>query len=210
MNVSATTTEIGSKPRVEGDREAEILEGVIATLIEVGYDRMTFDAVAGKVRASKATLYRKWPTKADLVVSALEHLKAQGGEDPHGLPDTGSLAGDLTFHFCDDQEFNEKSTLLFGAVVSAIHRDAELTSVFNERFMKPRMAQLRDVVIRAQHRGEVGEDADVDQLAGILPSAIAYRVMTTGQCPDEPFITSTIDQVMLPACRASVTDNGQR
>lgn len=210
MNVSAHTGEVGSKPRVEGDREAEILEGVIASLIELGYDRMTFDAVAGKVRASKATLYRKWPTKADLVVSALEHLKTQGGEDPNGLPDTGSLAGDLTFHFCDDQEFNEKSTLLFGAVVSAIHRDAELTAVFNERFMKPRMAQLREVVVRAQQRGEVGPDADVDQLAGILPAAIAFRVMTTGGCPDEPFITSIIEQVMLPACRASVTDNEQR
>ena len=210
MNASATTTEVGSKPRVEGDREAAILEGVIATLIEVGYDRMTFDAVAAKVRASKATLYRKWPTKADLVVSALEHLKAQGGEDPHGLPDTGSLAGDLTFHFCDDQEFSEKSTLHVGSVVSAIHRDPELTQAFNERFMKPRMRQLREVIVRAQQRGEVGADADVDQLAGILPSAIAYRVMTTGLCPDEPFITSTINQVLLPACRASVTDNGQR
>lgn len=210
MNASMTTPDTGTKPRVEGDREAEILEGVIDTLIEVGYDRMTFDAVAAKVRASKATLYRKWPTKADLVVSALEHLKMQGGDESHALPDTGSLAGDLTFHFCEDQEYNDRSTRLFGAVVSAINRDAELTQVFNERFMKPRMGQLRDVIVRAQSRGEVGADADVEQLAGILPSAIAYRVMTTGECPDEPFITSTIDQVLLPACRASVTDNGQR
>lgn len=210
MNASAATSDTGTKPRVEGEREAEILDGVIHTLIEVGYDRMTFDAVAGKVRASKATLYRKWPTKADLVVSALEHLKAQGGDDPHGLPDTGSLAGDLTFHYCDDPEFNDKSMQVFGAVVSAIHRDPELTTVFTERFMKPRMEQLREVIVRAQRRGEVGADADVDQLAGILPAAIAYRVMSTGQCPDEPFITSTIDQIMLPACRASVSDSGQK
>lgn len=209
MNASASAETI-SKPRVEGEREAEILEGVIATLIEVGYDRMTFDAVAGKVRASKATLYRKWPTKADLVVSALEHLKAQGGEDMHTFPDTGSLAGDLTIHFCDDPEFNDKSTLLFGAVISAIHRDPELTVVFNERFMKPRMERLREAVVRAQQRGEVGADADVEQLAGILPSAIVYRMMTTGLCPDEPFITATIENVMLPACRASVTGNGQK
>ena len=41
MNASATTSEVGTKPRIEGDREAEILEGVIATLIEVGYDLST-------------------------------------------------------------------------------------------------------------------------------------------------------------------------
>lgn len=209
MNASATATDAGSKPRVEGDREAEILDGVIDTLIEVGYDRMTFDAVAGKVRASKATLYRKWPTKADLVVSALEHLKAQGGEDPNGLPDTGSLVGDLTFHFCDDPDFNDKSTMLFSSVVSAIHRDPELTTVFMERFVKPRMAELRAVVERAQQRGEVGPNADLDLLASILPGEITYRVITTGECPDEPFITQVIEQIMLPACRASVTDNGQ-
>ena len=208
MNASATA-ETAGKPRVEGDREAEILNGVIDTLIEVGYDRMTFDAVAAKVRASKATLYRKWPTKADLVVSALEYLKAQGTPGGHGLPDTGSLAGDLTFHYCEDQEYNDRSMQVFDSVVSAIHRDPELTTIFAERFVKPRMAELRTVVLRAQQRGEVGPDADVDQLAAILPSAITYRVMTTGECPDEPFITGVIEQVMLPACRASVTGNGQ-
>lgn len=209
MNASATTETV-TKPRVEGDREAQILNGVIDTLIEVGYDRLTFDAVASKVRASKATLYRKWPTKADLVVSALEHLKAQGTQGSHELPDTGSLAGDLTFHYCDDPDYNDKSMLVFGAVVSAIHRDPELTSIFAERFVQPRMAELRKVVLRAQQRGEVGPDADVDQLAAILPSAITYRVMTTGECPDEPFITKVIEQVMLPACRASVTGSGQK
>ncbi|WP_446665427.1 TetR/AcrR family transcriptional regulator [Flexivirga sp. B27] len=206
MNVSATT-ETASKPRVEGDREAEILDGVIDTLIEVGYDRMTFDAVAGRVRASKATLYRKWPTKADLVVSALEHMKQGTPGVEHGLPDTGSLAGDLTFHFCDDPDYNDKSTLLFGSVVSAIHRDPELTNVFMERFMKPRMAELRTVVERAQRRGEIGPKADLDLLASILPGEIVYRVITTGECPDEPFITQVIEQVMLPACRASVEGN---
>lgn len=199
---AATATETGSKPRVEGDRAAQILNGVIDTVIEVGYDRLTFDAVAGKVHASKATLYRKWPTKAELVVAAIEHLKAQGA--PEGLPDTGSLAGDLTFHYCDDPDYNDRSMMVFGAVIPAIHRDPELTSVFTERFMKPRMAQIREVIRRAQQRGEVGPDADIDQLAAVLPAAITYRVLTTGECPDENFVGKVIEHVMLPACRASV------
>lgn len=204
MNTSVTTETGSSKPRIEGDREVEILNGVIDTVIEVGYDRLTFDAVASKVRASKATLYRKWPTKAELVVAAVEQLKEQGTPGIHGLPDTGSLAGDLTFQYCDDPDYNDRSMKIFGAVVPAIHRDPELTTVFAERFMKPRMAQLREVVRRAQQRGEVGPDADIDQLASVLPAAITYRVLTTGECPDEEFVGKVIDHVMLPACRASV------
>ncbi len=67
MSPTATAT----RPRVEGERATEIHEAVIRLLVEHGYDRLTFDAVAAEVRASKATLYRKWPTKAALVVEAV-------------------------------------------------------------------------------------------------------------------------------------------
>ena len=50
-----------SRPRVEGDREREILEAALETLADVGYDRLNFDSVASAAKASKATLYRRWP-----------------------------------------------------------------------------------------------------------------------------------------------------
>ena len=85
------------RPRVEGEREDEILDATLALLIEVGYDRLTMDAVAKRSRASKATLYRRWETKASLAIDAL--LRAKGA--PHvELPDTGTLRGDLLAAFC--------------------------------------------------------------------------------------------------------------
>ena len=60
-----------SRPRVEGEREGEILEAALDALRESGYDRLTFDAVASAARASKATLYRRWPAKVDLVIDAV-------------------------------------------------------------------------------------------------------------------------------------------
>ena len=54
-----------TRPRVEGDREDEILDATLTLLFEVGYDRLTIDAVARRARASKATLYRRWDTKAE-------------------------------------------------------------------------------------------------------------------------------------------------
>ena len=76
-----------ARPRVEGDREGEILDATLELLLDAGYDRLTMDAVAARARASKATLYRRWSTKASLVVDALIRSK----HSPElGDPDTGS------------------------------------------------------------------------------------------------------------------------
>ena len=72
-----------ARPRVEGDREREILEATLEVLVEVGYDRLTLDAVAAAAKASKATLYRRWNGKASLVVEALAHDKGPAPDPPH-------------------------------------------------------------------------------------------------------------------------------
>ena len=64
------------RPRVEGDREREVLDAALEVLAEVGYDRLTMDAVAQRAKASKATLYRRWNSKATLVVDALASQKS--------------------------------------------------------------------------------------------------------------------------------------
>ncbi|RNI23217.1 TetR/AcrR family transcriptional regulator [Flexivirga caeni] len=209
MNASVVS-EAGSKPRVSGDREAEILEGVLDLLTEVGYDKLTFDAVAGRVRASKATLYRKWPSKAELVVSAVEQLKSTAQPAMGELPDTGSLEGDLTSQFCSDPDYSEKITQVMNAVTSAIHRDPELTTVLSDRFITPQTERLLEVMRRAQQRGEVGPDADLDLLVSMVPAAITYRVMAQGCMPDPAYIAKVIEDVLLPACRASVKGSGTK
>ena len=86
-----------TRPRVEGEREREILEAALDTLADVGYDRLNFDAVASAAKASKATLYRRWPGKVDLVVDALQLMI---GVEADRYPDTGSLRGDLIAQAC--------------------------------------------------------------------------------------------------------------
>src|SRR4051812_47266636 len=127
-----TPTAATTRPRVEGERATEIHEAVIRLLIEHGYDRLTFDAVAADVRASKATLYRKWPTKAALVVEAVVETVC-----PSLLqrPDSGSLRGDLVVGACQDRGLTAGLPALLGAVMPALHRDAELYSEFQVRFL---------------------------------------------------------------------------
>src|SRR6266436_2510658 len=72
-------------------REAELLAVTLRLLQEHGYDRLTVDAVATIARASKATVYRRWPSKAELVLAAF----IEGVRQVAVHPETGTLRGDL-------------------------------------------------------------------------------------------------------------------
>src|SRR5262245_51974804 len=103
MNVDAA--EVRHRPRVEGGREEEILDATVAVVAELGYDRLTMDAVATAAKASKATLYRRWTSKAELVVDAIS--RAKGCPVPEEV-DTGSLRGDLISMACGNGGFTDE------------------------------------------------------------------------------------------------------
>ena len=73
-------------------RELAILTAAAALVTEIGYERVTLDAIAARAHASKATMYRKWPGKAELIADALRRRADGGVTEP---ADTGSLRGDL-------------------------------------------------------------------------------------------------------------------
>ena len=202
--MTATTTDRASRPRVEGEREQEILDGAIDLLIEVGYDRLTFDTLAAHVRASKATLYRKWESKPELVMAAVEHLfhKATG---PQGeSPDTGSLVGDLEAMFCTSAPMLEQLPGVLAAALPALHRDPHLKDLFVDRFIRPKTDILLLILRRAQARGEVSPGADLPTLASVLPAMNFHRVLVEDTCPDEGYVRNVIHEVLLPACRATL------
>src|SRR4051794_41567826 len=75
MTPEAAAAVAAARPRIEGVREQEILDAALGVLADCGYDRLTMDAVAHRAKASKATLYRRWNSKATLVVEALAPTK---------------------------------------------------------------------------------------------------------------------------------------
>lgn len=188
--------ETASRPRVEGDREQEILDATIAVLIESGYDRLTMDAVAARAKASKATLYRKWEGKAALVIDALMSQKT-----PLAVPaDTGSLRGDLLAVFCGSGGLtDEHQTSLLGSVITAIGRDAEFAAGFRDRFIAPKAAVAREIYERAHARGEIRDDVDLDLLTAALPGIVLHRMFLLGDQPTPDLIARVVDQVILPA-----------
>jgi AcrR family transcriptional regulator len=194
---------VRQRPRVEGGREEEILDATVAVVAELGYDRLTMDAVATAAKASKATLYRRWSTKADLVVDAIS--RAKGCPLPEDV-DTGSLRGDLVSMSCGDGGFTDEMPMsVIAGLVTALHRDPDLQKAFQERFLAPRMQVTRKVYERAVGRGEIGPGVDVELLSVTLPALIVHHAYILGVPPTDDLILRVIDNVILPAARGSQT-----
>ena len=193
------TSEASARPRVEGDREQEILDATLDVLADVGYDRLTMDAVAASARASKATLYRRWSSKAALVIDALISQK----EAPT-LPDTGSLREDLLATYCGMGGLTDtRQIAILGSVLTAIGRDTEFAEAFRRDFLGPKVVITDEIFRRAKARGEIDETVDVDLLAPALPGIVLHRQFILGAPPDIEFITEVLDQIILPAVAAA-------
>lgn len=195
------------RPRVEGDREVEILEATLEVLADVGYDRLTMDAVATRAKASKATLYRRWTNKVSLVIDALAHSKG-----PHHVPDTGSLKGDLEAMFCGMGGITDQQTVAtFGAIVTALTRDPEFATAFRRDVLGPKIAASRLIWERAAARGELRDGLDLDLFEPALAGIVLHRVFVMGEVPDPDLITRVVDQILVPSAtrRAPVTPEGQ-
>jgi AcrR family transcriptional regulator len=191
------------RPRIEGERESEIFTAVVALLVEAGYDKLTFDAVATSVRASKATLYRRWPAKADLVLDAvaaeLGAPEARAEDD-----DTGSLRTDLLAQACGPGSLCDDFPAVLGALVPAMHRDADLFAAFRRRFVQPKLDRALAAFERARERGEVGADADLHLLANTLPAICVHDMFVFDIHATPERVAHVLDSVVLPAARATL------
>ncbi|MEJ7794705.1 MAG: TetR/AcrR family transcriptional regulator [Nocardioides sp.] len=183
------------RPRIEGDREQEILDATLTVLAEAGYDRLTMDAVAAEAKASKATLYRRWSSKPELVVDAVCSHK----EHPP-TPDTGTLRGDLLAAYCGMGGLGDARSMgVLAAVVTAMARDEEFAHAYRRDFIGPKQRAMRLVLDRAVARGEVRDDVDLDLIAPALPGIVLHRVFLLGEQATPDLVTRVIDQIILPA-----------
>ncbi len=187
----------GSRPRIEGEREREILHAALAVLAEVGYDRLTMDAVATAAHASKATLYRRWNGKLALVIDALKIAK---GTPP--MPDTGSLREDLLASYCAPGSVTDRASVdTMASVLTAMTRDPEFAEAFRREIIAPKIDASRAIYARAQARGDIRPDVDIDLIGPALAGIVLHRHFMLGQFPDAATIERVLDQIILPAVR---------
>jgi AcrR family transcriptional regulator len=180
-------------------RDPEILDAALDVLAETGYDGMTIDMVATRAKAGKATLYRRWSSKADLVIDAVACMK-RDSLAPESLPDTGSLRGDLVAMIRPHSlEESERKLRVMAGVMSLLAVNPELADAVREALVEPRASANRLLLRRAIDRGEIPGDTDVEMVAAIGPSMMAYRTLVMRTPVERGFSLSVIDKVVLPA-----------
>jgi len=192
-----------SRPRVEGEREEQILDAALLLLQRVGYDRMTMDAVAAEAKASKATLYRRWTSKSSLVVDALLRTK-EALQVPE--VDTGELRQDLISMACGHGGLSdERSSAVMAGVVTALHHDPEFAAEFRSRVVYPKIEASRAVFERARARGEITADLDLDLIAPALAGIVLHRSFVLGLAVDDKTVAQVVDEIILPAVTRPVS-----
>ncbi|MCP3422520.1 TetR/AcrR family transcriptional regulator [Nocardioides pinisoli] len=191
-----TPTETGTRPRVAGERELEILDATLEVLADVGYDLLTMDAVAIRAKASKATLYRRWRGKPELVVAAV----TQHHTTATTAPDTGTLRGDLLAAYCGSGGISDpRAQAVLAAVVTAMGRDPEFAEIYRRDFIGPKIAASRGIYERARERGEVHPDADLTILGPSLAGIVLHRAFLLGEAVTPDLVGRVLDEVILPA-----------
>lgn len=175
-------------------REAELLAVTLELLQEHGYDRLTVDAVAATARASKATIYRRWPTKAELVLAAF----VEGTRHVAVDPDTGTLRDDLLRLGEQISAHVSTHASTIRAVLVEVSRSAELAAMMQEQFFDQRKALMAHVLARAVDRGEIEASAVTEEFWDVLPGYLIYRSVLTGRDPSRRTVEDLVDNLLLP------------
>lgn len=202
----------GARPGPRGGRkqdrtrDADILDATLEVLADVGFTGLTMEMVAHTAHAGKATLYRRWPSKSELIIDAVGRLKRSQVDVEH-LPDTGTLRGDLIALFkVQSPEEAEQRMRSVAGVVSLITHDRSFSDSAHAALVEPWADAHFILMQRAVERGEIPETADIQTVCQVAPMMAAYRALVQRKPFDLEFLLSMIDGVILPALDGTRAD----
>lgn len=169
-----------------------ILDAAIELFAEHGFDGLTVEGVAARAGVGKATIYRRYPCKVDLLIAAKEHA----AETAAPLPDTGTLTGDLLGMARNLRRLLLHSSIgkAFAATLAAKARNEALAAAHRE-FIAERRASCKAVLRRAVERGELPAHADLDLAVDLVNAPIFYRVLVSGDPVDDAFVERLVQAV---------------
>jgi AcrR family transcriptional regulator len=177
-------------------RDEAIHQAALAVLSEVGYDRTTVESIAQRAQVGKATIYRRFKNKEEILMAAMrEHASCS-------LPqiDTGSLRGDLIALITEHVKLLKgPEGELMMSLLSIAHRDPELGKLLNQNSPIEADSESSKIFNRAIKRGEISKKANIAFLSDVVPSIITHRIFITHQPVDKKFIEQLVDELLIPA-----------
>jgi AcrR family transcriptional regulator len=193
------------RPRIERYDE-DILDAAMAILLEEGYQGLTIDGVAARAEVGRPTIYRRWPSKAALVVAALARST---GLAP--APDTGSLRGDLLAVQRHQVALMNSDVFrrVMPGLIADLTTDPELSQSYLAEYIAPRRQSVWDALDRGIDRGELSADVDRAFISDLLTGPLFYKALGRGERLERRAADRTVD-VVLAAFGSAPTRNARR
>jgi AcrR family transcriptional regulator len=181
------------RPR-SAEADAAILAAALDLFVELGFDGMSVEAVAARAGVGKTTIYRRWPTKEELVVEAVGHLAPS-----HQMIDTGDTRDDLrtvvgnAIRFITTTKAGEALPRMAGEIAAG----SPLGRRYAETVVRPRRALVAAILERGVQRGELRDDLDVElAVDSIMGAVLARKLLGTLHTARDDFADQLTDTVL--------------
>jgi AcrR family transcriptional regulator len=180
------------RPR-DARADRAILTATLKLMAENGAHDLRVDDVANRAGVGKATIYRRYRSKDELITAAVEELVSE-----ISVPDTGQTRADLLALMRGAVEVYRGSleAAVMPSLVEAMSRDAELAQLVREEFLVRRRAALEEVLDRGIERGDLRPDLDLDLALDVLGGPLFYRLLITGGPIDEQLAEGVVELIL--------------
>jgi AcrR family transcriptional regulator len=170
------------RPR-SAQAHTSILDAAVALFVEVGFEGMSVEAVAARAGAGKATIYRRWPSKEDLVIDAIARVLAEAP-----ATDTGEVREDLVRLARELHGLMGSSATggVFPRMAAEVARGSRLGRLYGQRVIGPRREALAQALRRGIARGELPTGTDVELAIDLLVGGFLLRRLTGRLRPSDP------------------------
>jgi AcrR family transcriptional regulator len=175
--------------------ETAIYEAVLQQLSTVGFGAMTIEGVAAAARTGKAAIYRRWPSKEELVADTLDNVLPSMDLPP----DTGNVRSDLAEIFTVMLEvMASPAGGAMQALMGELGHDHDFITTVHERVLAPRKALMMEILVRGVARGDVRRDAIKPVVVEAGPALLVHRLLTFGPPIDPAYMEAVLDDVVMP------------
>jgi AcrR family transcriptional regulator len=195
----APRTSRGGRPR-DPSRDGVIRQAILSLLAEVGYGALTMDAVAAEAGVGKATIYRRWRTKEDLVADTIADI-SRAEVTP---ADTGSLESDLRemLHTIVGA-VNGPTGAATQALLSTVPHNPALAAAFRDGPAGVWTQAFQQIFARAESRGELRPGLIGSVVGEAITAPIVQRWLINGQPVTDEFADEVLTQVVMPLLRST-------
>ena len=191
---AGTVFRVAATRGLPDERQDEIFAAALEVVTELGFDLATVDEVAARCGASKATLYRHWPSKAALLVAAVRHAAPVRFD----IPEHGSFRADVLHALRVSISWVHDNSALLLALVYAGYRDPELSAQTERHLAGPQDAMWETLVRRWQGEPGIRPGADLSWLSQLGDGLLYQQLAPNAVVPGEHDLERFVDEVVLP------------